>query len=71
MAAQNAAEQFASRNAGPGPAARQAPATVEEISDSPSGGEFYLPLFARTLHALHFTLAGGRDDDQARQSDLL
>ena len=48
MAAQNAAEQFASRNAGPGPAARQAPATVEEISDSPSGGEFYLPSFART-----------------------
>lgn len=48
MAAQNAAEQFASRNAGPGPAARQTPTTVEEVSDSPSGGEFYLPSFART-----------------------
>jgi hypothetical protein len=52
MAAQNAAEQFASRNAGPGPAAARAPATVEEVSDSPSGGEFNC-LHSAPMHALH------------------
>jgi hypothetical protein len=41
MAAQNAAEQFASRNAGPAAgAARTGPSAVEEVADSASGGEF-------------------------------
>jgi hypothetical protein len=77
MAAQNAAEQFASRNAGPAAgAARAGPATVEEVVDSASGGEFFCPSLCpqpALLHytALHCTLAGGRGDDQARQSDLL
>ena len=41
MAAQSAAEQFSSssRNAGPAAATRPGPATVEEVTDSPSGGE--------------------------------
>jgi hypothetical protein len=52
MAAQNAAEQFASRNTGPGPAAARTPATVEEVNDSPSGGEFNC-LHSALMHALH------------------
>ncbi len=42
MAAANAAEQFASRSAGQAAAARPGPASVEEVTDSPSGGEFCL-----------------------------
>jgi hypothetical protein len=56
MAAANAAEQFAPRQ-GNQPAPRPGPATVEEISDSPSGGEFCLPLsISLACTALH---AGG------------
>ena len=75
MAAQSAAEQFSSssRNAGPAAATRPGPATVEEVTDSPSGGESarrpWRP-HARTALHMH-TLAGGRGDDPARQSDLL
>ena len=57
-----ASEQFAPR---PGPA------TVEEISDSPSGGEFCMPLSMSLTCTAHCTLAGGRADDHARQSELL
>ena len=79
MAAANAAEQFASRNqgsaAGSAAARPSQPSIAEEVSDSPSGGEFLFlcthPFFPARTHARHFTLAGGRGDDQARQSDLL
>ncbi len=70
MAAANAAEQFAPRP-GNQPAPRPGPATVEEISDSPSGGEFFMPLSMSLACTAHCTLAGGRDDDHARQSELL
>ncbi len=44
MAAQNAAEQFASRNAGPAAgAARAGPATVEEVVDSAMSVSFFCP----------------------------
>ncbi len=56
MAAQNAAEQFASRNAGPAAgAARTGPATVEEVADSASGGEFFC--FRRGPWSSHDELA--------------